>query len=560
MPWKTFHHNGVMFPLPYKQHNIPIICKNDDKNEKIQLTSEQEEYATIYARYLNTEYNTEYKTFNNNFFKDWKTLFKLKLNLTSCDFSAIKKYLDKQKEQNKLLTKEQKDKNKKQKDLLTKKYKTAIVDGKSQPVGNFMVEPPSIFIGRGAHPSLGKIKWRIKSSDVTLNLSKDAPIPVPNDGGKWAAIVHEPNSYWLARWKCPITDKTKYVWLSDKSSIKGNKDMQKFEVARKLGTIIDKMRKEIVTMTLHSKNEQERQLAVVLYLIDYFALRIGNEKGSDEADTVGTVSLRLEHLTLLPDNKIKLDFLGKDSVRFVNIFKVTELVHKNLTSFIKGKSKDDNIFDLISTSTVNTYLSKKMKKLTARVFRTYNASKLYEQELLSAVNGKQIKLNPIKGFSAGYLKNNERSSFLDRQSLFSNSSNTFNTSNITNASNIIQAAAGQDRQQDQILKIINDANIAVAVLCNHQKNVGKNDVNKITLKEKIDKLDKNSPSYKKKITLLKEKEKYKHLALGTSKLNYIDPRITVSFLKQFNIPVTAFFNASQIEKFAWAMDATNFRF
>ena len=97
-------------------------------------------------------------------------------------------------------------------------------------------------------------------------------------------------------------------------------------------------------------------------------------------------------------------------------------------------------------------------------------------------------------------------------------------------------------------------------MCNHQKNVGKNDVNKITLKEKIDKLDKNSPSYKKKITLLKEKEKYKHLALGTSKLNYIDPRITVSFLKQFNIPVTAFFNASQIEKFAWAMDATNFRF
>ena len=549
-----------MFPLSYEPHHIPINCTET----KIQLSPEQEEYITIYTRYLDTEYLKDpkkNKTFNHNFFKDFTKIKASPFNIgetsPNCNFSAIKKYLDKQKEKTKLLTKEQKDKIKKQKDILTKKYKTATIDGKSQPVGNFMVEPPSIFIGRGAHPSLGKIKWRIKSSDVTLNLSKDALIPIPNDGGKWGAIVHEPNSYWLASWKCPITEKTKYVWLSDKSSIKGNKDMQKFEVARKLGTIIDKIRKEIVNMMspLHPENEQTRQLAVVLYLIDYFALRIGNEKGSDEADTVGTVSLRLEHLTLLSDNKIKLDFLGKDSVRFINIFKVAELVHRNLTSFIKNKSKNDNIFDLISTSTVNTYLSKKMKKLTARVFRTYNASKLYEQELLNAImnDGKLIKLNPNRGFSAD----------LGRRTLSEISNLKPKTSNITHA------AAGQDRQQDRLLKIINDANIAVAILCNHQKNVGKSDthVNEITLKEKIKKLDKNSPSYKKKVDTLKEKElkikekeKYKHLALGTSKLNYIDPRITVSFLKQFNIPILSYFNAAQIEKFAWAMDSTNFKF
>ena len=50
--WKTFHHNGVMFPPPYIPHHIPIIC-ND---KKINLTVEQEEYATIYARYLDTDY------------------------------------------------------------------------------------------------------------------------------------------------------------------------------------------------------------------------------------------------------------------------------------------------------------------------------------------------------------------------------------------------------------------------------------------------------------------------------------------------------------------------
>ena len=36
-----------------------------------------------------------------------------------------------------------------------------MVDGKSQPVGNYRMEPPGIFLGRGDNPHLGKIKRRI---------------------------------------------------------------------------------------------------------------------------------------------------------------------------------------------------------------------------------------------------------------------------------------------------------------------------------------------------------------------------------------------------------------
>ena len=53
------------------------------------------------------------------------------------------------------------------------------------------------------------------------------------------------------------------------------------------------------------------------YLIDTLALRAGNEKDSEEeADTVGCCSLRVEHIEILPNNQIKLDFLGKDSMRY----------------------------------------------------------------------------------------------------------------------------------------------------------------------------------------------------------------------------------------------------
>ncbi len=46
-----------------------------------------------------------------------------------------------------------------------------------------------------------------------------------------------------------------------------------------------------------------RQRATAVYLIDQFALRAGNEKGDDEADTVGCCSLKFEHVTLKPPNQ-----------------------------------------------------------------------------------------------------------------------------------------------------------------------------------------------------------------------------------------------------------------
>jgi len=153
-----------------------------------------------------------------------------------------------------------------------------------------------------------------------------------------------------------------------------------------------------------------RQRAVAMYLIDRFALRAGNEKGEDEADTVGCCSLRFEHVTLTPPNKVTFDFLGKDSIRYVNEVEVDEQVFKNLKLFKKEpKTVGDLLFDRLSvrpasllsfsspspagretdssfgscaqTSVVNKYLTSYMDGLTAKVFRTYNASWTFAQQL-----------------------------------------------------------------------------------------------------------------------------------------------------------------------------------
>lgn len=94
-----------------------------------------------------------------------------------------------------------------------------------------------------------------------------------------------------------------------------------------------------------------RQRATAVYLIDKFALRAGNEKGDDEADTVGCCSLKYEHVTLKPPNIVIFDFLGKDSIRFYDEVEVEPQVFKNLKIFKKApKDVGDEIFDRLKVS------------------------------------------------------------------------------------------------------------------------------------------------------------------------------------------------------------------
>lgn len=53
-----------------------------------------------------------------------------------------------------------------------------------------------------------------------------------------------------------------------------------------------------IFLDFKSKEMRVRQRSVALYFIDKLALRAGNEKDEDQADTVGCCSLRVEHITL----------------------------------------------------------------------------------------------------------------------------------------------------------------------------------------------------------------------------------------------------------------------
>jgi DNA topoisomerase-1 len=383
--WDTLEHNGVVFPPDYEP--LPKNVKLVYDGVPVTLHPEAEEIAGFYGGMLNSTHNVENPTFNKNFFEDFVAVLdktghgkdrdgktvKIK-KFEKCDFKPIFEHFDAERARKKALPAAEKKALKAEKDAAEEKFMYCLWDGRKQKVGNFRVEPPSLFRGRGEHPKTGRVKKRVAPEQITINIGENAPVPEPPAGHRWKEVKHDHEGTWLAMWQENINGAYKYVMLAANSDIKGQSDHKKFEKARELKKHIDRIRTDY-RKELKSEKMVDRQRATAIYLIDQFALRAGNEKGEDEADTVGCCSLKFQHVTLKPPNTVIFDFLGKDSIRFYDEVEVDTQVFKNLKIFKKEpKTTGDDIFDRLTTSALNKHLTSYMPGLTAKVFRTYNAS------------------------------------------------------------------------------------------------------------------------------------------------------------------------------------------
>lgn len=527
--WKTLIHKGPVFPPEYEP--LPSNVKFYYDGKALKLSPGAEEVAGFYAKMLDHEYTSK-DTFNTNFLKDWRKYMNssekaLIEDLSLCDFRSMHEYFKEQSELRKQMTKEEKQERKKKEEAIVEEYGYCIVDGHKQKIGNFKIEPPGLFRGRGDHPKMGKVKARINAEDVIINIGKKAPIPQPPPGHKWKEVRHDNTVSWLASWTENIMGNVKYIMLNPSSKLKSMKDWQKYEKARELAKFVDRIREDYRN-DFKDREMVKRQRAVALYFIDRLALRAGNEKEEGEtADTVGCCSLRCEHIVLHEEKDgkkyvVDFDFLGKDSIRYVNSVQVEKRVFKNLKLFMENKQAEDDLFDRLNTSTLNKYLNSLMDGLTAKVFRTYNASITLQQ---------QLKL-----------------------------------------------LTKTDMSQAELMLAYNRANRAVAVLCNHQRAVPKTFEKSMAnlqdkIKDKKDQIKKvkkelkseKSDKLKKKLKTLEEqlkklevqavdREENKQIALGTSKLNYLDPRISVAWCKKFNVPIEKIYNKTQRDKFRWAIE------
>jgi len=616
--WTTLEHAGVLFPPPYESLPKGVKMKYDGKS--VDLPPESEELAGWFAALLETEHAAD-EVFQSNFFQDWQLVLKkhpptngiVISEFDKCDFRPMFEHFEAEKAKKKAMTAAEKKANKEAKDNAEEKYTTCTMDGRPEKVGNFRIEPPGLFRGRGKHPKKGKHKHRLRPEDVTINIGPNSPIPVPNIPGKWAKVQHDQTVTWLASWKENINGNFKYVFLAAGSSLKGQSDMQKFEKARELKKHVDRIREDY-TRDLKNKVSADRQRATAMYFIDRLALRAGNEKGEEEADTVGCCSLRYEHVMLEPPNKLIFDFLGKDSIRYYNVVEVEPQIFKNIRIFKgDGKGEGDALFDRVSTGGLNKHLTSYMKGLSAKVFRTYNASITFQKQLddntpadaditqkLAAYNRanrmvailcnhqKSVSKNhdasmgklgdQLKGLKYNRMKLRHSLFTLDKKlkkkhpeldELESDLDDEFierwedakREEEIQKArkkfekDNEKRVEKGEKEEKESVLEDkIADINAEYDRLA-EERGTGEAVVPKGRTAEKIlesiAKLDDKIKMFKFK---MQDKEEGKEVALGTSKINYLDPRITAAWCKKHDVPIEKLFAKTLLNKFPWAME------
>ncbi len=350
------------------------------------------------------------------------------------------------------------------------------------------------FVVHNSHPLRGSWKPRVTSRDITLNLDKDAPKPE----GEWGGIVHDDESIWIARWIDGLTEKEKYVWPHESSDIQQSRNKEKYDKALKIGAALPKLQREIRT-NLGAKSEREKKIATVCYLIDAVGMRVGDEKDEDEADTVGATTLRVEHIKRLDDQAIEFDFLGKDSVRWVKTLKSPDpTLVANIRKFTAGRKPDDQIFEGINSTHVNAFLSGIVDGLSAKVFRTYHATRTVEEALKS----RDVR----------------------------------------------------DAPELEKLYFAKEANLAAAKYCNHKRTPPK--AWEESMRKKEQKLEEYKAKGKeamaqkmqKDIELSRETKEYN---LNTSMKNYIDPRVYKAWCDYAGLDWERLYSKSLQRKFSW---------
>jgi DNA topoisomerase-1 len=544
MKWRTLQHNGILFPPDYEAKGIKIKIKG----ETVDLDLNQEEMIYQWAKKKDTAYAQD-KVFQKNFTGDFaKTLSSKFQNISyqDIDFSQAYKIVDKEKDLKDMMTKEEKKelaaKRKELREKLVQKYGKAIMDSKEVEVANYMAEPPGIFIGRGEHPLRGRWKPRITTKDVTLNLGKEAIVPE----GNWGKIVHDKDSMWLAGWTDNLTEKRKYVWLADTAGLKQDRDKAKYEKAVKLSKEIDKIKNTIVK-DMKDKDTKISRISTVCYLIYRTAMRVGDEKDPDEADTVGATTLRKEHINIT-DNAIEFDFLGKDSVRWKETVKAEgddKQFQENLKKIMQNKKPKDEIFEDITSRHVNAYYSSIVSGLTAKVFRTYLATTVVKNYLKKHDNMKGKTPNErlyhakMANLEAAIMCNHKRTIPKSFEESLEKKKETLKNINKEQPWVKTQEAL----KKSEVLDAKTDA-------------AKKNKMKKIkALSEQIKKQKEKHTERIEKLQLqLNLSEKTRDYNLGTSLRNYIDPRIFKAWTNEVGVEWEKLYTAALQKKFLWVQN------
>jgi DNA topoisomerase-1 len=534
-------HNGIYVPkYDYKGFSVKI------KEKPIELSEKSEQMAMAWIRKTMSQATPPDKVFMKNFMQEFLEQLKQEnpalqlldpfakeylknIDATepedvtnpdsairkAIDFTEVSSYIGDEKQKKLDMSKEEKKRQAAERKVrrleFKEKFGYAWVDGKKLEIANWTAEPSCLFAGRGDHPRRGKWKEGPQEKDIILNWpldEKGKPVfPVPP--GNWKGVVWEPNKMYVAKWADKLTGKIKYVWFSDSAFLKQNREKEKFKKAEELGKHIAAIEQHIIK-NLDAEDEMKRKVATVCWLILKPNMRVGDEKDPDEADTVGAITLRPEHIKIDGDT-LHFDFLGKDCVRWEKSVQAPPALIRNIEHY--AENSKEYLFQGVDSKKVSRFLSEKMLGLTAKVFRTWRCTKTVKEELAKSGTAKEDPVY-VKKFHAKM------------------------------------------------------ANLKVAEVANHKRKIPPNFDERLAkkeakLKEMEAQLEQKKAEGKKTASLETRIEKArldieltrltKEYNLGTSLKSYIDPTAYVQWARKVDFDLEKFYPATLRKKFSWAL-------
>lgn len=238
--------------------------------------------------------------------------------------------------------------------------------------------------------------------------------------------------------------------------------------------------------------------------------------------------------------KMKLSFLGKDSVHYDSEIEIPENIGNELKKIIENKNPNDNLFD-VSEGDVNNFLKECLPYCTAKLFRTAYGTKLLAEELQKLKISESMGPNEIK--------------MLYNRAALEVSKKLNHQKNV--GKNFNQSIEKMDERMKVLKDKLSDLKKDLKELDQEIKNT-ESKLKLLKLKDKRKKLAIRIEKMKANIDNKKDQKKYKeetkNVAINTAKSSYSSPKIAYSFCKKYNLPITTVYSKSLAEKFNWAED------
>lgn len=455
--------------------------------------------------------------------------------------------------------KEGKEKTKEANKLRKEKYGFAIVDGKKEPLQSWVLEPEGIYAGRPGCPYAGYWKMAVTADDVVLNTNSEKhPVLISGDEVINYVDPKTKKSKWHNEWRpeshhCAdypsivgvpnaqggmikvYSSTRKKIMFSAKSSVKTEGQMKKYDAGAELGESYGKIL-ENVKNDFNSKKAKDLGTVIAVFLLFEKGIRIGEKKATTNG-TKGLLSLVWGKDVKRSGNKIKFDFLGKDSVHDVSEIE-TEFAAKIEEHWKEfGQLKTDK-------NDIKAYIGAIVPELdgifSPKLARTAVAAYTMTNALEEAVKKFHVtKDSPIALKKLAFEEANmEVAKRLNHQR---------GVNKVAEEKRKAKFAEKEENLKER------EAKVEETIAKREAKIKALKAAKKEGWKDKVKKLQEQNENTKQKYDIAKmnlsQKEKTQNFTASTSKGAYIDPAIVSKWCRKIDMPLERIYSKTQIEQF-----------